>query len=577
MRVELILFQALMIGSAVFSSFILLYTFRRLSAPGAIFIILLQISMLLWTAGYIYEIAAPTLAEKLMGIKLQYFFGIPFAPVLYFFMIVHYATKRKQPDMMLGALVLIIPVLTMSFALSMHSHNFFYANPRLVQKGAFLLIEKDWGPWFFVHVYYSYCVVIATSVFVIRMLTKERAVFRTQGKLFILIMLLPWIANVAYVAGMSSFMRLDFSNISFIVSSAVMLFGIMRYQLLELLPAAHEKIIEAMTDGVIVVNSAQKIIEMNPAAEAILHCRQPLGLTVMEVFQNISAESRLFFANDERNFELLSGGKTLEVSVSPMRVPKGNEEGKIITVHDVTTRVKDRKELAELNAMKDKFISVLAHDLKSPFLGLNGLTEILIDEFSTLKDSEKIEMLQSIKRLSGSTYFMLENLLEWSRSLTGRAVYRPDVFLLSHTLQATTEQIRAIADLKKITIEHSVPPGCAVFADEPMMRAVMRNLLSNAVKFTPEYGRVSVDVHSTTDIVIVRVVDTGIGMTQKMIDSLSTGTIQDSRRGTAGEKGTGLGLLLCLDFIKKNNGKFSIVSQLGSGTSVSVTMPAATL
>ncbi|MFA4924135.1 MAG: PAS domain S-box protein, partial [Ignavibacteriaceae bacterium] len=210
------------------------------------------------------------------------------------------------------------------------------------------------------------------------------------------------------------------------------------------------------------------------------------------------------------------------------------------------------EELKELNKSKDKFFSIVAHDLKSPFQGLLGLSEILLEDYSEMSDDQIIQYLKMIRATTKDVYRLIENLLDWSRLQSGRMEYSPETLDLFNASTNIINLLFPTAAKKNITLNTSVPGGTLVLADGNMLRSILQNLISNAIKFTKAEGKISVSAKSKDDFIEIKVKDTGIGLAENDIQKLFKLDEHFSRKGTSDESGTGLGLLLVKDLIEKH-------------------------
>lgn len=232
------------------------------------------------------------------------------------------------------------------------------------------------------------------------------------------------------------------------------------------------------------------------------------------------------------------------------------------------------RELCELNATKDKFFSIIAHDLKNPFNTLLGFTELMLDNLDDF-DQEKIkEFIEIISDTSKHSYALLENLLEWSRSQTGRIQMKPETINLSKLVEENIDLLSTNAVKKKIRLVNEVASSTIIVADSNMVHTVIRNLISNAIKYTGEDGSITVSAKETNGQIETSVTDTGIGIKPENLEKLFRIDVNYSTKGTANEMGTGLGLILCKEFINKNKGDIWIESDLGKGSSFKFTLPA---
>jgi len=233
------------------------------------------------------------------------------------------------------------------------------------------------------------------------------------------------------------------------------------------------------------------------------------------------------------------------------------------------------KELEEANAAKDKFFSIIAHDLKSPFTGLLGYSEILSEEFDSMEQEEKVKMVGDLRILIKRVYTLIENLLDWSRIQTKRIEITPVVINLSTEVPEILTLLKANARKKQISIFNKISTPILVFADEYSFRSIMQNLVSNAVKFTNPQGVIIVSANEKNDFVEICINDTGIGIDPDLLDKIFTIETRHTTRGTTDETGTGLGLLLCKELAERNGGSITIQSTVGVGTNICVALPRA--
>jgi PAS domain S-box-containing protein len=222
---------------------------------------------------------------------------------------------------------------------------------------------------------------------------------------------------------------------------------------------------------------------------------------------------------------------------------------------------------------KDAFFSIIAHDLKSPLSGLLGITNLLVEDVEGLTIYELRRLAKEMGLSVQNLFNLLENLLEWSQMERGMTSFEPSPCSLVELVNSNLELLQTVAEQKKITLQNAVAADTLILADQPMLNTVLRNLISNAVKFVESGGRVDVSARKDGAMVAVAVRDNGIGMDRKTLTGLFALNKNKSRRGTAGEKGTGLGLMLCKQFIEQHGGQVWAESEPGKGTTVFFTLP----
>lgn len=231
------------------------------------------------------------------------------------------------------------------------------------------------------------------------------------------------------------------------------------------------------------------------------------------------------------------------------------------------------KDLKEANETKDRFFSIIAHDLKSPFNSMLGFSDMLHEEYNELEDDERKSYIANIHQSAYQVYSLLENLLTWAGRRTGMISCNPVAIDMQELVLKNVALLSANAAAKEITLASDVKNGTIAYADSNMMDTVIRNLLSNAIKFTHQGGGVKVTGENSRDKSVIRIIDNGVGIPKEKISHLFKLDRQFRSKGTADEKGTGLGLLLVKEFIEKNNGLLEVKSEPGKGSTFKFTLP----
>jgi PAS domain S-box-containing protein len=266
------------------------------------------------------------------------------------------------------------------------------------------------------------------------------------------------------------------------------------------------------------------------------------------------------------------GVRTIQATVYPIRIRHGKYIfGSIL--RDITHSKNIENKLRELNVTKDKIFSIIAHDLKTPFNSIIGFSDILLEKFDSY-DRDKIEKLvQYINLAAKPTLAVLDNLLEWVNAQTGRLGFSPKYFFLNHLMKEVTELLFPSAKIKNISLQWNQSEDIEVFADYNMMSSILRNLITNSIKFTKPLGQVTVSSFREGDTVRIMISDTGIGMDDKKLETIFYLDKTKTTKGTAGEKGSGLGLILCKEFIEKHGGRIEVDSVVGEGTQFTIVLP----
>ncbi len=216
------------------------------------------------------------------------------------------------------------------------------------------------------------------------------------------------------------------------------------------------------------------------------------------------------------------------------------------------------KELVKSNKSKDTFFSIIAHDLKSPFNVILGYANILTNQYNEFDDTERKKFISEINKSSKLTYELLENLLAWAKSQSGKIVINKKAINLASIINECTDTYRAAAKIKNIKILNNISDEIVIIADKYTLTTVINNIMNNAIKFTPNGGEIRISAKANNNSVEVSIKDTGIGISQTTINNLFQSKQHESTIGTNNESGSGLGLILIKDFIEKNNGQLRI-------------------
>jgi signal transduction histidine kinase len=293
-------------------------------------------------------------------------------------------------------------------------------------------------------------------------------------------------------------------------------------------------------------------------------------------FQNEEKEKRaaeLFIANKELAFQNREKEKrAAELIIANKELEFQNEE-KEKRAAELIFANKELEQVLQLNSDKDLFISILAHDLKSPFNALLGLSELLEDNIQEYNIDKIRDISGDINKSAQTAYNFLEDLLMWARAESGKIPFEPQKLCIRDICMDILEIHKLKSDAKNITINYYTTDHINVLADIDMLKTVLRNLVSNAIKFTNNGGQIDIYVEKNHTEVTITISDNGIGINPDNLTKLFDISQIQTTTGTAKEKGTGLGLVLCKEFIEKHGGKIWVESEYGKGSEFKFTMP----
>ncbi|MBM2816334.1 MAG: response regulator receiver sensor signal transduction histidine kinase [Ignavibacteria bacterium] len=295
----------------------------------------------------------------------------------------------------------------------------------------------------------------------------------------------------------------------------------------------------------------------------MIHSNDGKPIGIMGISRNITERKK----DEEKIQKLLE-----EIMVS--RDLLEEETRKVNDLNEILTEKNDK--LKELNSTKDKFFSIIAHDLRNPIGSFRSMTKALADNFTEFTEEERLTFLSSMKTASELIYDLLENLLVWAQSQKGTLNFFPIILDLNEIINNKLLLFRQSSQIKFIQIESNIGNGKIVKADSNMLNTILRNIINNAIKFTPEGGKISISAYPDSgDFITVSIKDTGVGIADKYIDKIFRIDSNVSTEGTNREKGTGLGLIICKEFIEKHGGRIWLESLQNIGTTVFFTLPRA--
>jgi PAS domain S-box-containing protein len=347
----------------------------------------------------------------------------------------------------------------------------------------------------------------------------------------------------------------------------------------------YNTILNNIGDPVFVKDDQSRLLMVNDAFCEIFNLQreQIIGKTLSE---DVSPEERDIFLRIDKqvlengieniNEESLTvrGGETRIISTKKTRfIDADNKKYLVGVIHDITERKKTENSLKELIATKDKLFSIIAHDLRSPFNGIIGFSELLIENSNDILLEDSEQYIKIINSSAKNTLILLDNLLNWAKSQTGQLSFNPEKILFSEVVHEIIALSKNIAKSKNIALECSCTDNLEIYVDVNMLNTVLRNLISNAIKFTNIGGHIKVSAASKQDHVEITISDNGIGINKEKCSELFSIASNTTTLGTADENGSGLGLVLCKEFIQKNNGDIWVESEENKGSNFIFTLP----
>lgn len=572
------LYLSALLMAATCCSLVLCYlSWKRRELPIAISYGLGMLAGAFYTFGYALEITSSTLEQIRFWLRIEYI-GIPFGATIWIIMVLQYTGRQALIRKPLVALLMIVPMLTFVAHYTNEWHHLFYRSMSINMSEGFPLVELVKGPLYVLHLGYSYFFFAIGMGLMIQMYRKALPRMKKQVALMMIGSLGPFGFPIIYLSGILD-VPIDISPFGFVYSGVFYMWGIYQFNMLRLAPLALQKVFESMQDAVIVFDLDNSITGFNQSASQLiesLNGKKAIGQPAADIFSLYPNLLEIIVQEPSSNNKVQISGKAEDrfyhVHMTTISDRNLKPVGKMLLLSDVTETVHyeerlldNARQLAELNTFKDKMFNVVAHDIRDPLAVLINLMELMEEEMQTCGESHD-EIIHEMGQQIQNTFTLVESLLEWFQSQRGGMVFNPVIRDLAHVVQTNMRlmQVRSVG--KNIKIISDISDNLYVFADKEMLDLIIRNLLSNAIKFTEYGGSIRLKADHADGNIIVSVSDTGSGISADQAESLLQEVYPVSSLGTAGERGVGLGLSLCREFVHLNGGEIWFDSALAQGS-----------
>ena len=575
--------------TAIICFVIIFLVYKMKDTPGRMSFILMLILAAEWALSLAFEAVAPTMHLKIFFSKCEYI-GNMFVAVFYLQFTVAYTGKLSKVFSKYFYVFFIIPIITLLLAFTNEYHNILWTGFEWSPDGNNILIYYH-GFWFAVATIYALILVIIGDINLALSFITYPAKYKRQVLYLIIGGIFPFLSTILYVLKLTPLKGLDISAMGIIFSGIFFYIGITREQFLDLVPVARHLLIEKMRDAVITLDTVERIVDINPAANDILQLdKNSTGKVLSEALPVLNSFVKNNINNGEKRQEVFINNpnpKWLDAMITPLMDKNEVYTGSLLVLRDITIRktfemqvhevnlqlVESEQKLQELNNQKDKLFSVIAHDLLNPFHVMIGYSEILTSDIDNMTNDEIKDITNHIKDAAELGNEILVNLLEWSRSQSNSLKIDAKTLNLNTLIPSIIAQVDNLSKGKNIKIEFSSIPNAEVIADKHILTTVLRNLLTNAIKFSNKNSEIDLIAINNDTAFSIIVKDYGVGIAKEDIDKIFRVDLKHTTRGTNGELGTGLGLTLCKEFIEKHGGTLTLDSKEGVGSTFTINIP----
>lgn len=535
-----------------------------------------------WAVAYGAELSTSTLPGMLFWIKLEYI-GIAFAPGTWLWFCLKYTGLHRWTTSKTMPLVFGLPFVTYLLVLTNSWHHLHYKEVSVFAEGPFPLLAITVGPWYYVHIGFFYISLFAGNLLLLYKFRSAEPIFKNQIYLLLLAGFVPWLFNLVYMFGYRPFEHIDLTPYAFLLMYTFVGIGLLRYDLFNIRPIARDKVFEVITKGILVIDPSHRIIDANPAMKVLLNKKSTelFGKKIGEIIPESEQLEEILQKKEKSRMESqLSLGpekKDFLIEVIPMQSGKTGLSGLLVLFEDITMDkaiqnqiLQQSEELKTMNSLKDKLFSIISHDLKGPIFGIREL--IRLSQNGDVSRDDFFDILPEINKSMDSVSILLENLLAWTSSQMKGEFIQKKYFALDSLVDQELALFESLAKEKGITLRVQKYGDLEIFADKNMIDLSLRNLISNAIKFSGRGDLVTIILKDLGSEVQVKVKDTGQGISVENLERLHRRE-SFTTPGRNKEGGTGLGMLLVHEYLKKNGGELHIQSVEMKGSEFSFQLP----
>ncbi len=587
---------ALAAGTAAY-----IWRHRHAAAAMALPMAVMMGSITWWVICYALQISLEDVTHKLIAHRATYL-GIVIVPVAWFVFAAQYSQQQAWVTRRNLVLLLIVPAITTVLIWTSEWQTVMWLEDEVADAGSFTVINSVGGPWFWVHAGYSYVLILVGSYFLFRQFARSPRMYQQQLTAVFVSVIVPMIANVITIFGGNA---VDLTPFAFTITGVALTWGLLRYHLFELVPVAHEAVIASMTDGMIVLDAQERIINVNPAALQIIHKTEAelVGYPVMQVIPLLVNQPET--ADAFRGEGMIVGevyaprdGKPryLDVRVSPLCDEQGRLTGRVVVFRDVTERKQAEQRIQEQNTvlmatnhelalariqaeqatqLKSQFLANMSHELRTPMTAIIGYTEVQLAGMTGPLNQEQEDFQKRVLANAEHLLALINDILDLSKIESGRMdmIRRP--FVVREWLDDIVRQTQVLATDKKLRYEVEFDETLAemIVGDAARLKQIVINLLSNAVKFTDEGGVTLAVAQNDADSWKIVVTDTGIGIPPHMQETVFEEFRQVDNSSRRRHGGTGLGLAIVRRLVLMMNGTIRLKSEVDKGTTFTVIVP----
>jgi PAS domain S-box-containing protein len=558
-------YSLLYFSSAAISAWLFIYGWQRRQQRGAVPFLTFITGIFIWAFAKGIEAISLTVAEKVFWANIQYF-GAAVIPVAWLIFTFQYTGRASYINKRSVLLLSLIPAITIALAWTNEFHGLIRTQVGLRTDGLFPQLSRTFGLWFNIHLAYSYTLTGIGVLLIFNLFIKSNKIYRRQATVLLLGALAPWVTNILYFLRVSPMHQIDFTPTAFTITGIAMALGVFRFHLLDVIPVAYETVIEELHDGIIVLDTEERLVEVNPAAQKII------GKQTSEIIGSPLTNYLDLDINSKTQLELSLQEKFYDVKNSLLFDKRGKVSGRLIVLSDITERKQIEKQFAQVEklAAVGRFLSGTAHELNNPLTSILGFAQLLLSR-ETL-DANIRKKIEIIHQEADRSRTIVQNLF----AFVGQAkmmISTVDVnALLAIALELRKEDLQAAG----IEIHFEMTPLPVITGDLQQLQRAFLNVLINAeqaVQTKAEKKQITIQTRlieqSGVSHIEVTVADNGIGIGAENLGKIFEPFFTTRPVG----KGMGLGLSISYGIVSKHGGKIFAENQHLGGAKFIVNLP----
>jgi len=574
------LYLSSLIVSAVIAAALVFYFWRRRSMPGAVPAACMMLTVVVFSSGYVLQFTSTTLAGQIFATNIQYV-GIVALPVSWFAFSLQYTGYDKWLTSRNLLLLAIVPSVTVVLAWTNGIDGLMWYGRHLETSGPFIIIVKTYGPWFWIHTAYSYLLLLSGMFLLFQRLFRPPRLYRNQFIALLICAIVPLVWNVLYIFRMDPFYHVDLSPSAFVISGLAIAWGLFRLRLFDIVPIAHETVIEGISDGIIVLDTQNRVVDLNRITERIIDypISRAIGQSVDHVLSVQPELVKLLYDHrDEPSEAVIEIGGTqrhYQVNISILHDQRRRLQGRLIILHDITERklaearrkeLEDRAHLASRLSTVGEMAAGVAHELSNPLASVIGYAELLLARDIPDEIRKDLEVMD---RGAKSAADILDRLLTFA----GQRHVEWDYVDINRIIEIAIEFRKHSLLNNNIEVVKQFDRGLPkTMAEGGQLQEVFLNLIMNAETSMIEShsgGKLIIKTETADNNIRICFKDDGAGISEGNISKVFDPFFTTKEVG----KGTGLGLSICHGIITEHKGRIYAESELGKGATFIIELP----